>query len=131
PALVRRPAELAHARVDLRLVVRVLARARRAQLRVRVLHRLEHALAGVALAVPVAQLHRLARAGGGARGHRRPAEYAAVQDHLGFDGGVAARVDDLAPADVGDSAHRLELLTAATPRRALSSPPGRARTACR
>src|SRR2546429_8764465 len=53
------------------------------------------------------------------------------QDHLGFDGGVAARVDDLAGADIGDAAHRLDLLTAGTPRRALSSPPGRARTACR
>src|SRR5881392_4239812 len=115
-----RAVELDHARVDPRLVARVLAHERRAQLRVHVLHRLEHALAGVALRVPVAQLHRLARAGGGARGYRGPAERAAVQDHPAFHGGVAARVDDLAPADIGDAAHRRELLTAEIPRRALS-----------
>ena len=55
-----------------------------------------HALAAVALAVAVAQLDRLALAGGGARGHRGPAPGAGLQLDLDLDGGIAARVEDLA-----------------------------------
>ena len=44
--------------------------APRCSTRVDVLDGLEHALAAVALRIAVAQLDRLARAGGGARGHR-------------------------------------------------------------
>ena len=63
-------------------------------------HRLPHALAAVALAVVVAQLDRLALARRRARGHRGPAQRAGLEPHLDLDGGIAARVEDLARVDV-------------------------------
>src|SRR6266699_1716987 len=68
-------------------------------------------LAAAARGVAVTQLHRLARAGRGARGDRRPAERAVVQDHVHLDRGVAPRVEDLARLQLLDSGHR-EGLTA-------------------
>ena len=105
-ALVVGAVELDHARVEAGLVARIAPESAAAQHGVDVLDRLEHALAAVALRVAVAQLDGLARAGGGARGHRRAAERAGVQHHVGFDRGVAARVEDLAAANVDDAAHR-------------------------
>ena len=61
-------------------------------------------LAAVALAA-VAQLDRLEGAGGGTRGHRRAADGAVVEGDLDLDGGVAARVEDLARADCLDGRH--------------------------
>jgi hypothetical protein len=66
---------------------------------------LQHALAEVARLVAVAQLDGLARAGGGARGHGRAAHGAGLQQHVAFDGGVAAAVEDLAADDVDDGTH--------------------------
>jgi hypothetical protein len=70
-----------------------------------VLHGLEHALAQVAALVAVAQLDGLAAAGGGARRHGGAAHGAGFQQHVAFDGGVAAAVEDLAADDVNDGAH--------------------------
>ena len=52
--------------------------------------------------VAVAELDRLVDAGAGPRGDRRAAERAVGQDHVDLDGRVAAAVEDLAPADLGD-----------------------------
>jgi len=66
-----------------------------ADLAVDCFHRAAHALAAVALGVPVAQLQHLVLAGGRAGGHRRAAERTIGQRDLRFDGGVAARIEDL------------------------------------
>jgi hypothetical protein len=63
------------------------------------------ALAQVAPLVAVAQLDRLALAGGGAGRHGRAAHGPALQHDLGLDGGVAAAVQDLAGVDGLDGAH--------------------------
>src|SRR6185295_20404015 len=70
-----------------------------------VLHRLQHALAEVAALVAVAQLDRLARAGGRARRHGGAAHGAGFEQHVAFDGGVAAAVEDFSPDDVNDGTH--------------------------
>ncbi len=44
-------------------------------------------------------------AGGSARGHDGAAQCAALQDHVRFHGGVAARVQNLAGADGNDLSH--------------------------
>ena len=66
--------------------------------------RVAHALAAVALAA-VAQFDRLELPGGRAAGHRRPAQRAVVERDLDLDGGIAARVEDLARADGLDACH--------------------------
>ena len=70
------------------------------------LDRLQHALAEVAAGVAVAKLHRLAASGRSARGHGGPALRAVLELDIGFDRRVAARIDDLAAADV-DDAHQI------------------------
>jgi len=70
-----------------------------------VLDGLQHALAAEALRVVVAQLDRLARAGRGAGGHCGAPHDARLEQHIGLDRGVAARVEDLARDDVDDGAH--------------------------
>ena len=65
-------------------------------------HGLGHAFAAVALLVAVAQLDRLVDSRAGPRGNRGPAERAVGQDHIDLDGRVAAAVENLAPAHLGD-----------------------------
>ena len=67
-----------------------------------VLHGLLHALAEVALLVVVAQLDRFVLARARAARHGGAADDAAGEDDVGFDGGIAAAVEDLAGDDVGD-----------------------------
>ena len=102
PLLVLGAVELDHRRVERGLVERVEAGDRVGDLAVDRVDRAGHALAEIAALVAVAQLDRLARAGGGARRHGRAAEGAALQDDVGLDGGVAAAVQDLAAADRDD-----------------------------
>ena len=70
------------------------------------LDRRAHALAAVAARVAVAQLDRLVRAGGGARGHRGAADGAILEAHVDLDGGIAPAVENLATHDVNDHRHR-------------------------
>ena len=79
---------------------------------------LQHALAEIALLVAVAQLHRLVRAGRGARGHRRAAARAILQHHIDLDGRIAAAVEDLAADDVDDGGHGASPACALRPGRA-------------
>src|SRR5262249_49479807 len=70
-----------------------------------VAHGLLHALAAIALAIAVAQLHRLALAGRGAGRHGRAAPRAGFELDLDLDGGIAAGVEDLAFVNAGDRGH--------------------------
>src|SRR6185436_19783157 len=97
--------ELDHFLVEPGLVLRIASDERLLQRGVHVLDGLQHALAEVARLVAVAQLDRFARAGGGTGRHRRTAHDTGVEDDVGFDGRVTARVDDFASADVGDTGH--------------------------
>ena len=102
--LVGRAVELEHRLVDQPLVVGLEALDRRGDVLDDGLDGLLHALAEVALAA-VAQLDRLEGAGGRAAGHRGAGERAVVEGDLDLDGGVAARVEDLAGADSCDGCH--------------------------
>src|SRR5690606_8921317 len=95
--------------VDQALLGGVLPDQPRAGLVEHALHGLLHTLAEVAVAA-VAQLHRLEGAGRGAAGHGGPAGGAVVEDDLDLDGGVAARVQDLARADSLDGRHSISLI---------------------
>jgi hypothetical protein len=101
--------------VDQRLVEKGLlgcveAEHRLADLGVDVLHRAQHTLAEVARLVAVAQLDRLAAAGGGARRHRGATHGARLEQHVAFDGGIAPAVENLAADDVDDGAHAFPFL---------------------
>ena len=63
------------------------------------------ALAEVAALVAVTALGRLEGAGRGSRRNRGPGERAVVEPHLDLDGGVAARVQDLAGANLLNGGH--------------------------
>src|SRR4029078_1843519 len=91
--------------IKARLILRLAPQQCAAQHGIDVLDGLEHALALVAPLVDIAKLNRFARAGGGARGHGRAPLRAACERDLHFDRRVAARVDDLAPVDFGNSGH--------------------------
>ena len=67
--------------------------------------RLQHALAAEARVVAVAQLERLVLAGRRAGRDGRTAERAVVERHIDLDGGIAARIEDLAGVDVFDQGH--------------------------
>ena len=68
-------------------------------------HGLLDTLAAVAFLVAVAQLGGLERAGAGPARHCRPGDRAVIERDLDLDGGVAARVEDLAGADGVDARH--------------------------
>src|SRR5204862_1077975 len=70
-----------------------------------VVDRLLDTLAEVPLRVAVAQFHRLEGAGGRTGRYRGPRDRAVVQPDLDLDGGVAARVQDLAGDDCLDGGH--------------------------
>src|SRR5260221_13344317 len=91
--------------VDDRLLARVEADDGFRHLGIDELHRLQHALATVAPLVAVAQLDRLAAAGGGARGHGGAPHHARLEQHVGLHGGVAAGIKDLPRDDIDDRTH--------------------------
>jgi hypothetical protein len=68
-------------------------------------HRLAHALPEVALGVAVPQLVGLVLAGRRAARHRGAAVRAVLEDDIGLDGRIAARVKDLTGLDGDDDGH--------------------------
>ena len=102
--LVGGAVELDHGLVDLALVVGAETLDGRADLLDHRVDGLLHALAEVAVAA-VAQLDGLELPGRRAARHGRTAEGTVVEQHLDLDGGVAARVEDLAGADSFDGCH--------------------------
>ena len=67
--------------------------------------RLRTPLPPIALLVAVAQLERFVLAGRRAGGHRGAAEHARGELHVDLDGGIAARIEDLAGANGDDLGH--------------------------
>ena len=129
-ALVVGAIQLDHLRIQLRLVARVEADQGHLEHGVDVLDRPERALATIALGVAIAQLHRLARPGGCARWHGCAAVDAGGQDDVRLDGRVAARIDDLACADIAQiRLMSCGVLQEVILRMAPSLPRGRARPA--
>jgi len=105
PALVRGAVEVDHDLVDLDLFLDRLVAQRIENLAVDGVDRLLHALAEVTLLVAVPQFHRLMRARGGARGHRRAADRAVFQHHIDFNRGIAAAIENFTADDVDDGGH--------------------------
>ena len=67
--------------------------------------RLTCALAEVARFIAVAQLDCFMLSGRRARGHGGAAHRAGLEQHVAFDGRVAAAVEDLSADDVNDGTH--------------------------
>ncbi len=107
PRLVLGAVEFDQRAVEEGLLVRLETHHRLGDLGVDVLDRLQHTLAEVASPVAVTQLNRLARSGRGARRHRGAAHDAGLEQHVAFDGRVAARIEDLAADQVNDGTHVL------------------------
>jgi hypothetical protein len=103
--LVLGAVQVDHGFVQEGLLGGVQAQHRFADLGVDVLDSLQHALAQVTALVAVTQFDGFARAGGGAGRHGRAAHGAGLQQHVAFDGRVAAAVQDLATHDVYDGTH--------------------------
>ncbi len=104
-ALVVGPVELDHGGVDLALVGGVEADDLLGDRLVDVLDSLQDALAQVARLVAVAQLDGLELAGGSAGRDRSAALCVIVEKDLDLNGGVAARVEDLASVNDVDECH--------------------------
>ncbi len=62
----------------------------------------EDALAEILRFVAIAKLECFVFTSGSARRDRGAAQRSAIENDIGFDGGVAARIDDLAGADASD-----------------------------
>ena len=103
--LVGRAVESLHLGVDEPLLARIEADEARVDLLDDGIDRLPYALAEVAALVAVASLGGLEGAGRGAGRHGRPRERAVVETDLDLDGGVAARVQDLAGANLLNGGH--------------------------
>ena len=103
--LVWRAVELQHRRVDSQLVRGVAtAEAGRDRL-LDIPNGVPNAFAAVAVSLAVAQLDRLVLARAGAARNSRSAKGAVVENNVGFDGGIAAAIEDLAGVDVDDLGH--------------------------
>jgi hypothetical protein len=101
-----RAVRLEHPVIEPALILGVEADQKIAQRSVDMCDRFEHALAAVSLRLAVAQFHSFARSGGSAGRNSRPADHAGMQQHIRFDGGIAARIDDFAAADIDNTTHR-------------------------
>ena len=99
-SLVRRSVELDQRSVDRDLIRCDQTVERRRDSLLDVLHGELHALAAVALRVAVAQLERLVLAGGRAARHGGAASRSARERDVGFDGGVAAAVENFPRANI-------------------------------
>ena len=107
PPLVGGGVDVDHDLIDEGLLGGVLADHRRSQHVVDVGNGARHAFAGVPI-VPVPELDRLERSSGSAGGYGGPSHRAASQRHLGFQGRVAAGVENLPGANRRDGrGHRV------------------------
>src|SRR6202007_510406 len=101
-ALVRRAVDLDHAVIEVDLTGDAQALKRVGDGAVNVLDGVQNSFAMEAGFVAVAKLKRFVFAGGGAGGQGGTAARAIFEDYLGFDGGIASGIDDLAAKDADD-----------------------------
>jgi hypothetical protein len=80
------------------------------------LDRAQNALAAEPALVAVAQLHRLARSGRGARRNGGPAHRAVLENHIDLDRRIPAAVEDFTGDDVDDCSHNRASLLACSRR---------------
>ena len=99
------PSSSIQPRIDAGLVLRLPSPQRIPDGPANVAHHPAHPLAPVATGIAIAELERLARAGGRARRHRRTPARAVGEQHVGLDRGIAAGIEDLAREDVEDLGH--------------------------
>ena len=97
------PVEAEHDAVEHVLGGRAFAEEGRGNHIIHALHGLLHALAEEALFVAVTQFPGFVFTGGGAAGHHGPAECAALEEDVDFDGGIPAGIDDFATGDLLDA----------------------------
>ena len=102
PGLVRRAVKCDQGFINLDLRFGLHAAERVHDLAIDRFDRGPHTLALIARFVAVSQFDGFMGAGRCARGHRGAAARAAGQDDVGLDGGIAARVEDLARGDFDD-----------------------------
>ncbi len=114
PALVFRPVERQHGRIDQSLIASVQPFELRSDDALHVLHSLQHTLAEIVLLVAITQFHRLVLARGGTAWDGRAPASAVLQDHVGFNRRVATAVQDLPCLD-GDNLNHLLLLPSVVP----------------
>lgn len=110
--LVRGAVQIEQHLVDGALLHRVQPDDGRGDLVEHTLDGLLHTLAQVAVAA-VTQFHRLVLTGGRAGRHGRPGQRAVVEGDLDLDGGVSARIQDLASSDLFDDGHENDTPSAA------------------
>jgi hypothetical protein len=103
--LVLGPVERDQKLVDQHLVGGVEADDLGPDLLIDVRDRLLDPSAVVARLVPVPKLDGLVGAGRGAGGHRRPTEDTGIEEHIDFDRGIPAGIEDLSCQHVGDRGH--------------------------
>ena len=102
--LVLGTVELDHGLVDEGLIFDIQADDRFADFGVDVLDRFQYAFAEITRLVAVAQFNRLTAAGGGARWHGRTAQHARLQQHVGFNSGIAAGIQNFPGDDINNCA---------------------------
>ena len=94
--------EIDHGLIDERLLLGVEADDGFGNLGIDVLDRLQHALAEKAAGIAVAQFDGFARTGGGTGRHGGPTHDAALQQHIGFNGGIATGIENLSCNNIND-----------------------------
>ncbi len=104
-SLVLGAVQLDHRAVQLGLSGRITANQQLADGAIDIGNSLEHALAQITALVAITQFQRFARTGGGAGGCASAAHDAAFQNHVRFNGGVTARVQNLTALDINDFCH--------------------------
>ena len=97
--------ELDQRLIDEGLLLRIKTDDRLGDLAIDVFDRPRHALAEVARGIAVTQFDGFARTGRGARGHGGAPHHARLEQDVAFDGGVAARIENLAGDDIDNGAH--------------------------
>ena len=105
-ALVRRSIEGDHGQIDVALVFGIECTDQQIpEFGIHGADGLGHALAEIAILVPVTQFDRFVGAGGRSAGNGGAAETAVVQQHIDFDGWIAPRIENFAGMDVDNRGH--------------------------
>ena len=104
-SLAGRAVQPAHELIELGLGADLLPDERALDLAIHMRDGFLHPLAAIALGIPIAELDGLTLACGRPRGHRGDTDGPRLRHDLHLDGGIAARVQDLAAVDGLDARH--------------------------